>query len=99
MRARAIDPDSLPVGVGRSRSQALVVDRAHDGVSGRHLEIVALGDDGAQLVVHGDNGILVDGVPHPCGSRLAWKPGETLVLGASAREACTLALARRAEQG
>jgi pSer/pThr/pTyr-binding forkhead associated (FHA) protein len=98
VRTLEIDASALPVRVGRSRSQTVVVDRVHDGVSGHHLEIVALGDDGAQIVVHGDNGILVEGVPHACGSRLAWKPGETLVLGASARDACTLMLARLAEE-
>jgi hypothetical protein len=89
---------SLPLGVGRSRSQALIVDRAHDGVSGRHLEVVGLEDDGVRLVVHGDNGILVDGVAHGCGGRLTWRAGELLVLGAAAADAraCTLSLARRA---
>jgi len=98
LRTLEIDVAALPVRIGRSRSQTLVVDRAHDGVSGHHLEIFALGDDGAQIVVHGDNGILVEGVPHACGSRLAWKPGETLVLGASARDGCTLMLARLDEE-
>ncbi|HUP08448.1 MAG TPA: FHA domain-containing protein [Caldimonas sp.] len=99
VRTLEVDPAALPVRVGRSRSQTLVVDRVHDGVSGHHLEIVALDDHGAHIVVHGDNGVLVDGVPHACGSRLAWKPGETLVLGASARDACTLVLTRAGEAG
>ena len=98
VRTLEVDASALPVRVGRSRSQTLMVDRAHDGVSGHHLEIAALGDDGAQVVVHGDNGIVVDGVPHACGSRLTWKPGETLVLGASIRDGCTLTLARLAEE-
>jgi hypothetical protein len=96
-RTLEIGDGSLPVGVGRSRSQALIVDRVHDSVSGRHLEVLGLDDDGARLVVHGDNGIVVGGVPHACGSRLTWKPGELLVLGASAGDprACTLTLSRR----
>jgi len=98
VRTLEVDASALPVRVGRSRSQTLMVDRAHDGVSGHHLEIAALDDDGAQVVVHGDNGIVVDGVPHACGSRLTWKPGETLVLGASMRDGCTLTLARLAEE-
>jgi hypothetical protein len=46
--------------------------------------------------VHGDNGVLVDGVPHSTGARLRWKAGETMVLGASMSEhpVCTLLLAR-----
>jgi len=96
VRTLEIESPMLPVRVGRSRSQTLIVDRLHDGVSGHHLEIVALDESGAQVVVHGDNGILVEGVPHACGSRVAWKPGEVLVLGASAADekACTLMLTR-----
>ena len=87
---------ALPVSVGRSRHQTLVVDRSHEGVSGRHLDIVELDDDGATVVVHGDNGILVDGERHPCGARLRWRAGQTLVLGepTPSQAPCSLELTR-----
>jgi pSer/pThr/pTyr-binding forkhead associated (FHA) protein len=87
-------PGWLPVSVGRSRSQTLVVDRRHEAVSGHHLDIVELDDTAAHVVVHGDNGVLLDGVRHPPGSRLRWLAGQSLVLGASAHDesACTLLL-------
>ena len=90
---------ALPVSLGRSRSQSLVIDRRHEGVSGHHLDLTELRDDGVQITVHGDNGILLDGVPHPAGAQLHWRVGQTMVLGASAREqpACTLTLARKAQ--
>ena len=47
--------------------QALVVDWAHEGVSGHHVDIVELDEDGARVDVHGDNGVTVDGVTHPPG--------------------------------
>ena len=92
-------PAALPVSLGRSRSQSLVVDRRHEGVSGHHLDITELDEAGAQVLVHGDNGVLVDGVAYPAGTRLRWKVGETMVLGASAHEhpTCTLTLARMGE--
>lgn len=86
----------LPLAIGRSRSQALVIDRKHLGVSGRHLDIVALDADGLTLKVHGDNGVLIDGQHHPAGCSLRWSPGQSLVLGNAADEAdeCTLHLQR-----
>ncbi len=92
MRASA-----LPVSLGRSRSQSLVVDRRHEGVSGHHLEIVELDEAGAQVLVHGDNGVLVDGVAHAAGARLRWRVGQTMVLGGAAGESasCTLTLSRK----
>jgi hypothetical protein len=91
-----IPPGALPFRVGRSRNQALVIDRAHAEVSGRHFEIVALDDSGAQIVVHGDNGVAVDGTSHGPGTQFKWKPGETLLLGGATGPAsqCTLTLAR-----
>ena len=87
-------PGWLPVSVGRSRSQTLVIDRRHEAVSGHHLDIVDLDNDAAHVVVHGDNGVLLDSVRHPPGSRLRWLAGQSLVLGASAHDesACTLLL-------
>jgi hypothetical protein len=86
----------LPLSVGRSRSQALVVDRGHDAVSGHHLDITAVDEAGAEVRVHGDNGVWLDGVHHPAGSSLRWRAGQVMVLGASldTGPACTLVLAR-----
>lgn len=87
----------LPITIGRSRTQQLVIDRVHEAVSGHHLDIVELDEAGAQVLVHGDNGVVVDGVPHPVGARFRWKPGQAMVLGAGLHDhpACTLVLARR----
>ncbi len=88
---------ALPITVGRSRHQQLVVDRAHESVSGHHLDIVELDDAGAQVVVHGDNGVTVEGVAYPAGASFRWKVGDTMVLGPAAEgeRECTLRLARR----
>ncbi|WP_119157745.1 FHA domain-containing protein [Caldimonas tepidiphila] len=80
-RTLALDAAALPASVGRSRSRTLVVDRAHESVSGHHLDIVALDEAGAELLVHGTNGVTLDGVAHPPGARLRWPPGRTLQLG------------------
>ena len=37
--------------------------------------------NGAHGVVDGDNGIVIDGVPHGPGARFDWLPGQTMVLG------------------
>ena len=96
--SRSVDvaPGALPFQVGRSRNQALVIDWAHADVSGHHFDIVAIDDSGASVVVHGDNGVTVDGVAHAVGARFRWKPGETLTLGRSVgpASACTLTLSR-----
>ena len=90
-----IGPDAMPFRVGRSRSQALVIDRAHADVSGRHFEIVALDATGAKAVVHGDNGVVVEGLHYGPGAEFHWKTGETLRLGSSsAPTPCELTLAR-----
>lgn len=97
-RRLELQPGALPVAVGRSRHQQLVVDRDHEAVSGHHLDIVELDDAGAQVVVHGDNGVIVEGVAYPPGARFRWKVGDTMVLGPpeQGERECTLTLARRA---
>ena len=97
VHALEVRASALPVSLGRSRSQSLVVDRRHEGVSGHHLDIVELDEAGAAVLVHGDNGVLVDGVAHGAGARVRWRVGETMVLGASATEhpSCTLTLSRK----
>jgi len=94
-----LSPASMPVTVGRSRNQAMVIGRAHELVSGHHLDIVSLDDTGAQVIVHGDNGVIVDGVSFAVGSRFLWKAGQTMVLGAVQPDgrACTLTLSRRGD--
>ena len=88
----------LPFGIGRSRNQSLVVDPAHADVSGRHVEIVAVEEAGVSVVVHGDNGVTVDGVAHPPGARFLWKRGETMLLGRADANApaCSVLLVRDA---
>ena len=95
-RSIGLHPGLLPASIGRSRNQSLVIDREHQGVSGHHLDIVELDEDGATVVVHGDNGVLVDGVRHAPGSRLRWRVGVSLMLGQALRDvpSCRLALAR-----
>ena len=87
---------ALPMAVGRSRNQQLVIDRAHEAVSGHHLDITELDASGAQVVVHGDNGVVVDGMTYAAGTCFRWKPGQTLVLGAGLEDhpACSLVLSR-----
>ena len=93
----ALRGGALPIAVGRSRSQALVIDRRHAGVSGHHIDIVAIDDGGCRGVVHGDNGIVIDGTHHAPGASFAWAPGQTLLLGPSAPEqpGCALTLTRQ----
>jgi hypothetical protein len=93
-----LSASSLPVAVGRSRNQQLVIDRVHESVSGHHLDIVALDEMGAQVVVHGDNGVVVEGVVYPAGARLRWKVGDTMVLAPTlpGDPQCSLSLARAA---
>ena len=73
-RSHAIATDALPLTIGRSRDQAIVIDRRHPGVSGQHVAIDAVDDNGARGVVHGDNGIVIDGVAHGPGERFDWLP-------------------------
>ena len=84
----------LPLTVGRSRNQAMVIDRQHDGVSGHHLDIVEIDPHSALVIVRGDNGVLLDGQHHRPGTRVSWPAGTPMVLGASAFDpgSCTLVL-------
>jgi pSer/pThr/pTyr-binding forkhead associated (FHA) protein len=96
VEVRAAD---LPLSIGRSRSQALVIDWAHESVSGRHVEITDIDEAGVNVVVHGDNGVTVAGIAYPLGSRFHWKAGESMTLGRRVgREAeCSLTLSRRTQ--
>jgi len=87
---------ALPFRVGRSRNQELVIDWTHDEVSARHIEIVAVDDAGASVIVHGDNGVTIDGKAYGSGAQFRWRPGETLLLGHvdGKSPACTLTLSR-----
>jgi len=98
-RSHAIGADALPLTIGRSRDQAIVIDRRHPGVSGQHVAIDAVDDEGAHGIVHGDNGVVIDGVAHRPGERFDWRPGQTMVLGGAlpGEPACTLVLARDGE--
>jgi hypothetical protein len=90
--------DAAPFRVGRSRTQALVIDWAHEGVSGHHVDIIEPGDSGARVVVHGDNGVTVAGVAHAPGAQFEWKMGETMLLGRAVHDEpeCSLTLSRGA---
>ena len=96
---RAVDlpAEALPFRVGRSRSQSLVIDWAHEDVSGHHMDIAGLGEGGADVVVHGDNGVTVSGVAHAPGTRFRWGFGEEMIVGRAVGKApeCTLTLSRR----
>ena len=98
-RLLPIAAETLPFTIGRSRDQSLVVDRRHAGVSGRHVAIDAIDDDGVHGVVEGDNGVVVDGVGHDTGARFAWRSGQALLLGGAlpGEPTCSLTLSRSAE--
>ena len=95
VREAEILEGALPFRVGRSRNQALVIDWTHAEVSARHIEIVAIDERGASVVVHGDNGVTVDGKPFAAGAQFSWRPGETMLLGRrdASSPACSLTLA------
>ncbi len=97
VRTVELSPSALPFSIGRSRRGGLVIDWAHEGVSGPHLDITAIDDEGVTLVVHGDNGIAIGGASHPRGARLRWKPGEAMALGrvVGHEPECRLTLTRR----
>ena len=80
-RTVALGTGDLPFSVGRSRGQGLAIDWAHEGVSGHHLDIVAIDEAGATVVVHGDNGVRVAGASYAPGARIRWKSGESIALG------------------
>jgi uncharacterized protein YndB with AHSA1/START domain len=81
VRTVELHSGELPFSVGRSRSQALVIDWAHEGVSGHHIDICEIDAAGATVVVYGDNGVTLAGTSHAPGARLRWKPGESMALG------------------
>jgi hypothetical protein len=89
--------EPLPFRIGRSRSQTLVIDWAHEDVSGHHIDLIELDEQGAKVVVHGDNGVNVDGTHHPQGSQFGWQAGETMRLGRTnaGEPECTLTLSRK----
>lgn len=73
--------NALPFRIGRSRNQSLIIDWTHADVSGRHVEIIGLDDSGAAVLVHGDNGVTVNGTTYATGAQFRWKPGEEMLLG------------------
>ena len=96
-RVHAFRRSELPITIGRSRGQTLVIDWSHAGVSGHHVEIDTIDDDAAQGVVRGDNGIEIGDTHLAAGDRLRWLVGQTMVLGGSlpGEPQCKLLLARR----
>jgi len=93
VRTVDLGADDVPFRVGRSRNQALVVDWTHADVSGQHLEIVAFDTTGADVRVHGDNGVTVDTHAYGPGARFHWSAGQTLRLGGAGEASCELTLA------
>jgi len=86
-----------PFRVGRSRTQGLVIDWAHEGVSGHHVDIVEPDEGGARVVVHGDNGVTVAGTAYAPGMEFRWNVGETMTFGRSGQHEpeCSMTLSRR----
>lgn len=89
-----LNGNALPLRIGRSRGQDLVVDWTHASVSGHHVDIVDVDATGAGVEVHGDNGVSVNGVVHRCGQRFRWRVGECMTLGRASGDEpeCTLTL-------
>ena len=79
-----------------SRTCTIAVDRRHDSVSGRHLEIVAIDDAGASVRVLGDNGLAIEAVRHEAGATVRWPWGAIaeLAVPGGAPGACSLLLTR-----
>jgi pSer/pThr/pTyr-binding forkhead associated (FHA) protein len=75
IRTMDLDERALPVSIGRSRTCTIAVDRRHDSVSGRHLEILAIDDAGASVRVLGDNGLAIEAVRHEAGATVRWPWG------------------------
>jgi hypothetical protein len=97
MRTVELHSGDLPFSVGRSRSQALVIDWAHEGVSGHHIDIGEIDEAGVTVVVYGDNGVTLAGTSYAPGARMHWKPGESMTLGrvVGHEPECRLTLARK----
>jgi hypothetical protein len=53
--------------------------RASPGITSTSSSSIRTG--GCVVVVHGDNGVTIDGVAHAAGARVRWQPGQKLVLG------------------
>ncbi|MEO6364035.1 MAG: FHA domain-containing protein [Caldimonas sp.] len=87
----------LPITIGRSRGQTLIIDWRHAGVSGQHLGIDRIDGFAAHGIVHGDNGIELGGAHLGPGSRFRWPLGSTMVLGGAlpGEPPCTLTLSQR----
>jgi pSer/pThr/pTyr-binding forkhead associated (FHA) protein len=87
---------ALPVSIGRSRKETLVIDWAHEGVSGHHLEISAIDESGVTVEIYGDNGVSIGATSYSQGAHLTWSPGEAMILGrpAGREPECRLTLAR-----
>ena len=98
-REHLVRASELPISVGRSRAQTLVIDWHHAGVSGHHLDIERIDGLAAHGIVHGDNGIELGGAHLGPGSRFRWPLGEGMVLGGAmpGEPACTLTFARRGD--
>lgn len=79
----------------------MIVPRIHEGVSGHHVDIVALDEEGAEVLVHGANGVRRGRTAYGAGERFHWRVGEVLEFGrASAQEpALTLKLFQDAFSG
>jgi len=90
--------EGLPFSVGRSRTQSLVIDWAHEGVSGHHADITEIDEEGVTLVVHGNNGVSCKGKSYPPGARLRWRAGDAITLGKTIgnEPQCHLTLSRHA---
>ena len=73
------------------------MDWAHEGVSGHHVDILNIDEAGAEVAVHGDNGVTVEGTTHPSGHRFRWRLNERMTLGRASGEEpeCTLMLSGR----
>jgi hypothetical protein len=96
-RTVTLPVEPLPFRIGRSRTQTLVIDWAHEDVSGHHVDLIELDESGATVVVHGDNGVNVAGIAHPQGAQFRWQAGETMHLGRTnaGEPQCTLTLTRK----
>ncbi len=99
-RAHALRRSELPITVGRSRGQTVVIDWSFAGVSGHHLDIDAIDDEAAHGTVHGDNGVYIGGVHHAAGSAFDWPLGQEAILGGAlpGEPACVLSLDRQKER-
>ena len=95
-RTVPIPPGDKPLQVGRSRNQDVVIDWAHQSVSGHHLDITECDATGATAVVHGDNGVIVEGVAHRAGTNFRWSIGQAMLLARAVEgePQCTLTLSR-----